>query len=129
MIYNQILVRFGDLTLKGKNQKEFLRKLYELMARKMQGLDVQIENAHDRIYINFNENDVEKVCERLKYVSGISSYSLVVKCSDDLDEIKKNALELINDLVKEPMTFKVETKRANKNYPLTSLEVTKRIAG
>ena len=129
MIYDQILVRFGDLTLKGKNQKEFLRKLYELMATKMQGLDVQIENAHDRIYINFNENDVEKVCERLKYVSGISSYSLVVKCSDNLDEIKKNALELINDLVKEPMTFKVETKRANKNYPLTSLEVTKRIAG
>ena len=42
MIYNQILVRFGDLTLKGKNQKVFLKALYKLMDKKMEGLNVEI---------------------------------------------------------------------------------------
>ena len=92
MLYDQILVRFGDLTLKGKNQKIFLRRLYNLVHVKMEGLNVEIENQHDRIYIHLKEEDVNKVIERLNLVSGISSYSLVAKCSDDLNEIKRVAL-------------------------------------
>ena len=65
MLYNQILVRFGDLTLKGKNQKLFLNALYKLMAVKMEGLNVEIENQHDRIFIHLLEEDVNKVIERL----------------------------------------------------------------
>lgn len=129
MLYDQILVRFGDLTLKGKNQKIFLRRLYNLVHVKMEGLNVEIENQHDRIYIHLKEEDVNKVIERLNLVSGISSYSLVAKCSDDLNEIKRVALDLMKELVTEDVTFKVETKRANKNYPLTSMEITKHVAG
>lgn len=129
MMYNQILVRFGDLTLKGRNQKEFLRRLYELMKTKMNGLNIQIENTHDRIYIYLLEEDVNKVIERLNLVSGISSYSLVVKCSDDLNEIKKTALELMKELAVKDTTFKVETKRANKNYPMNSMEITRHVSG
>lgn len=129
MLYNQILVRFGDLTLKGKNQKEFLRKLYELMALKMKGLNVEIENTHDRIYIHLNDVPTEEVVKRLEYVSGISSYSFVVKCSNDLKDIKTTALELMKEIANKDITFKVETRRANKNYPLHSMEVTKQVAG
>ncbi len=129
MLYNQILVRFGDLTLKGKNQKTFLRALYRLMETKMEGLDVEIEYQHDRIFIHLLDEDVNKVIERLNLVSGISSYSLVVKCSDQIDDIKKTALELMKDVVKTTATFKVNTKRANKNYPLHSMEITKHVSG
>lgn len=129
MLYNQILVRFGDLTLKGKNQKDFLRRLYELVAVKMQGLPVTIENTYDRIYIYLNDCRVEDVIQRLNYVSGISSYSLVVKCTNDLQTIKTTALELMKEIVLKDTTFKVETKRANKNYPLHSMEVTKQVSG
>ncbi|MDE7263991.1 MAG: tRNA 4-thiouridine(8) synthase ThiI [Anaeroplasmataceae bacterium] len=129
MLYNQILVRFGDLTLKGKNQKDFLRRLYELVATKMQGLPITIENTYDRIYLHLNECNVEEVVKRLNYVSGISSYSLVVKCSNDLQTIKTTALELMKEIASKDTTFKVETKRANKNYPLHSMEVTKQVAG
>ena len=52
MLYNQILVRFGDLTLKGKNQNTFLRALYKLIEKKLEGLNVEIENRHDRVYIH-----------------------------------------------------------------------------
>lgn len=129
MIYNQILVRFGDLTLKGKNQKVFLQKLYKLMAVKMEGLEVEIENQHDRIFIHLLNEDVNKVVERLNLVSGISSYSLVVKCDSDISEIKKTSLELMKEVVNKPTTFKVTTKRSNKNYPMQSMEVTKHVAG
>jgi len=129
MIYNQILVRFGDLTLKGKNQKVFLQKLYKLMAVKMEGLEVEIENQHDRIFIHLLNEDVNKVVERLNLVSGISSYSLVVKCDNDISEIKKTSLELMKEVVNKPTTFKVTTKRSNKNYPMHSMEVTKHVAG
>lgn len=129
MLYNQILVRFGDLTLKGKNQKEFLRKLYELMALKMKGLNIEIENTHDRIYIHLNDVPAEEVVKRLEYVSGISSYSFVVKCSNNLKDIKTTALELMKEIANKDITFKVETRRANKNYPLHSMEVTKQVAG
>lgn len=129
MLYNQILVRFGDLTLKGKNQKLFLNSLYKLMAKKMEGLNVEIENQYDRIFIHLLEEDVYKVIERLNLVSGISSYSLVVKCSDNLEDIKKTSLELMKEVVNKPTTFKVNTKRANKNYPLQSMEITKHVSG
>ncbi|MDE7095273.1 MAG: tRNA 4-thiouridine(8) synthase ThiI [Anaeroplasmataceae bacterium] len=129
MLYNQILVRFGDLTLKGKNQKEFLKRLYELVALKMNGLNVTIENTHDRIYIHLNDVPAEEVVKRLEYVSGISSYSFVVKCSNDLKDIKATALELMKEIANKDITFKVETRRANKNYPLHSMEVTKQVAG
>lgn len=129
MMYDQILVRFGDLTLKGKNQKEFLRRLYSLMDLKMKGLNVTIERAHDRIYIHLNDCNVNEVEKRLQLVSGISSYSLVTKCSNELQVIKETALALMKEIVSTNTTFKIETKRANKNYPLTSLEVTKHVSG
>ena len=129
MMYDQILVRFGDLTLKGKNQKEFLRRLYSLMDLKMKGLNVTIERAHDRIYIHLNDADINEVEKRLQLVSGISSYSLVTKCSNDLQVIKETALALMKEIVTTSTLFKIETKRANKNYHLTSLEVTKHVSG
>ena len=127
-MYDQILVRFGDLTLKGKNQKEFLHRLYALVDRKMADLKVKIEKTYDRIYIHLNGESVDTVLKRLDYVSGISSYSLVAKCDNELETIKKTALDLMKELVQEETSFKVETKRANKQYPLTSLAISKEVS-
>ena len=129
MLYNQILVRFGDLTLKGKNQKVFLRQLYKIVQNKMEGLEIEIEFQHDRIFIHLLNENVDKVIERLNLVSGISSYSLVVRCDDDIEEIKKTALALMQEVVTKEATFKVNTKRANKNYPMHSMDVTRHVSG
>jgi len=129
MIYNQILIRLGDLTLKGKNQNVFLRRLYNLVYEKLDGLKVIIEIRHDRIYIDLNEEDVNKVIERINLISGISSYSLVVKCSNDIEDIKKTSLELMNEIVNRDTLFKCETRRADKSFPLHSLELTKVVSG
>ncbi len=128
MVYDQILVRFGDLTLKGRNQKVFLTALFRLVKLKMNGLDVYIETRFDRIYIHLKDTDYKEVIERLKYVSGISSYSLVKRCEKEIEEIKENALALIKDTCKTNVRFKVETKRADKTFPLRSLETTKAVS-
>ncbi len=128
MIYDQILVRYGDLTLKGKNQKEFLRSLHKLTRSKLKGLNINIQTTHDRIYIDILDEDYKEIIKRLDRVSGLSSYSLVVKCDNNMNDICEKSLELFKEEIKSFTTFKVETKRANKKFALTSLEATKEIS-
>lgn len=128
MLYNQILVRYGDLTLKGKNKKEFLNRLFALVKNKLSGLNIEIKNTHDRIYIELLDTNHEEVMKRLDLVSGLSSYSLVLKCESNIEVIKTKAKELMNEIVQKPTTFKVESKRADKRFPLTSQEISKVVA-
>ncbi len=129
MLYDRILVRFGDLTLKGKNQISFIRKLYNLLEEKMYGLNVTIDKKHDHVFIILNDCDADEVIERLNLVSGVHSYSLVVKVNRDIEELKQKALEYLQEIVTSPLTFKVETKRADKNFPFGSLETSKIVSG
>lgn len=129
MIFDRILVRYGDLTLKGRNQRVFVNMVLSLVKTKLRGLNVTIEKTFDRLYILLNGEDYNEVIKRLNCVSGLHSYSLVVKCDKDLDSIKREAVTLIKDIVKEKVTFKVESRRADKTFPLTSLELSKEVAG
>lgn len=123
---DRILLRFGDLTLKGKNQVSFIRTLFNLLHEKLSDLNVEIENKHDHAFVILNDEDPTKVIERLDLVSGIHSYSLVYKVKEyNMDSLKEEALNYLKDKIKEETTFKIETKRSNKNFPLTSLEVSK----
>ncbi len=127
-MYDRILIRFGDLTLKGKNQGDFIRQLYKMLDEKLQGLPITIEKKHDHAYVLLNGYDYNEVIERLNLVAGIYSYSLVKKIKRDLDILKEESLNYINELVKGPTTFKVEAKRADKTFNLTSPEVSKIIS-
>ena len=131
MLYNKILVRYGDLTLKGRNRKIFVNKVISLMKEKLAGLKSTMEITHDRIYIDLNGEDSNEVIKRLGYVSGISSYSLVlrVETTTDMETIYQAAIDLIKEQIKGETTFKVESKRCDKSFPLTSLEISKAVAG
>ncbi len=129
-MYERILVRFGDLTLKGKNRHLFVSKVVSILKEKIRGLEVTLDARHDRVYIELNQVPKEAIIERLNRVSGLYSYSLLSKCSLDFDEIGRVAVEMIQEKTKgRPTIFKVETKRADKNYPLTSQEISPLIAG
>lgn len=129
MMYDQILVRYGDLTLKGRNMGFFIKSVYRLVCEKLQGLNVSIQNTHDYIFIGLNDVDHNEVIDRLNLVSGLHSYSLVCKCEPDMAKIKELAKALMLEVVTAPKTFKVATKRADKNFPLTSMDITKQVAG
>ena len=130
MIYNKILVRYGDLTLKGRNRKIFVQRVVNLVKEKLEGLKTTLEITHDRIYVAINGEDTNEIIKRLSYVSGISSYSLVVRVDTtfDMDQIKEAAVNLINEQIKGDVKFKIESKRSDKTFPLTSLEISKEVS-
>ncbi|MFI3252547.1 MAG: tRNA uracil 4-sulfurtransferase ThiI [bacterium] len=131
MDYNKILVRYGDLTLKGKNRKVFIERVYQLTREKLEGLECKITKTFDRMFIELNKDNYNEVVLNLGYVSGLLSYSpiVVAKTTNDLEEIKKVALELVKTQLKEETTFKVETKRNDKMFHLTSMEISRDVAG
>jgi len=128
-MYERILVRYGDLTLKGKNKRVFLDKVNALVREKVNNPHVTYELKHDRLYILLNGEDHQTVINGLDKVSGLSSYSLVTKTTKDIEDIKAKALEVVkSEIGSYVLKFKVETKRSDKNYPLKSPEITQLVA-
>ena len=129
-MYERILIRYGDLTLKGKNKKIFIERVNNLIRNKVNNDNVKYEKNHDRMYILLNGEDHNEVIKGLDKVSGLSSYSLVTKCERDVDSILAKALEVVESELKDKVvTFKVESKRSDKNYPIKSPEMSKMVAG
>ena len=130
MVYDRILVRYGELSIKGKNRKFFKNALHKAIRHKLKefkGLEFEI--TRDRFYIILNGVDSTLVSKKLNEVFGLQSYSLAARTTNDIDAIKKLALTVVTDQFTEPATFKVETKRADKNFFLTSGEVSRSVGG
>ena len=127
--YDRIMVRFGELSTKGKNKIDFIRVLYRNIQRALKEFNgLEIYMRHDHIYVILHDVDYKPVIERLQEVSGIQGLSLVYKATDrDIENIKKVSLELIKQ--EEGKTFKVKVKRTDKKYPLVSDQITRLVAG
>ena len=129
MLYDRILIKYGELSIKGKNKKSFLDKLIRTIRHKCASLTaLKFERTHDRLYIILNGEDAQDVISCLNKVFGLHAYSLCARCDSNLEDIKDLALKIIKYEVKEKTTFKVETKRALKTFPLTSIEASQEIA-
>lgn len=128
-MYERILVRYGDLTLKGKNKKMFIDKVNALVKQKVNNDNVVYEKNHDRLYILLNGEDHEKIIDGLNKVSGLRSYSLITKTEVDMDKIMAKALEVVkSELTDKVVTFKVDSKRADKLFPIQSPDISKIVA-
>ena len=126
--YDSILIRFGELSTKGKNKKDFVVQLYKNVKTALQDFKgLSFNRSHDRIYVKLNDEDPTSVADILKDVSGIANFSFVYKVNESLDDIKKATLELV--LKQGGKTFKVDTKRANKSFPIHSDDMNRHIAG
>ncbi len=128
MKYDHIMVRFGELSTKGKNKKDFINLLYRnIKAALREFQNIEYDKKYDHIYIKLNDEDEKEVLKILEEISGIHSLSLVYKTSDDIENLKKAAVELIKN--EEGKTFKIHAKRANKAYPIISDNLNRILAG
>ncbi|WP_163538108.1 tRNA uracil 4-sulfurtransferase ThiI [Gracilibacillus sp. YIM 98692] len=122
MQYDHIIIRYGELTLKGKNRKLFTS---QLLANVREALDeykdIRVKKKYDRMYIQLNGENPDPIIERCKKIFGIQNMSLAIRAENDEKDIKKNALELIKN-TDSVQTFKVSTKRSNKSFPIPSQE-------
>ncbi len=129
MQYDIILIRYGEMTLKKKNYKQFLQKVNENIKKKCADLkDLKYFNTDYRFYIYLNGVDYNEVINRLNTVVGLYSYSLCVSVEPDYDKIALKAIELIKGEISGPTTFKVETNRSNKEFPATSIQISQEVA-
>lgn len=128
MIYDRIMVRFGELSTKGRNKMAFIKLLATNISKKLSEdfSDFKIETRYDHIYVVVNNNDPHAMIEALQEVSGINSLTLVVKVAKDIETIKATALEMIKS--QEAVTFKVRAKRSDKNFPIISDEINRQVA-
>ena len=128
VIYDTVLIRYGELTTKGKNRRAFIRKLFDNIKNSLNDLDkLEFKSTYDRIYIKINGEDISIIEDRLKKVFGISSFSFTVKVDSNIDVIKETCLNMMKDI--EPTTFKVISKRHDKKFEFISDQVNRFVAG
>lgn len=127
-MYKVILVRFGEIGLKGKNRSTFVNQLISNIKWALKGLaNYKLERTYGRIYL-YPKDNLEAILDRLRMIPGIVSLSPTAIAPLDYRKLEKTALEVFQDAVEEyPATFKVETRRANKNFPMKSLEISREI--
>lgn len=121
-----VLIKYGELTTKKGNRKFFINTLYQNIKKKLNGLDVKISRDISRMYIEFSDNEIDLVLKKLNQVFGVHSYQVAYKIETDIDAIKSLAVDIMKE---KNGTFKVETRRANKNFPIQSIEFSRQLGG
>jgi thiamine biosynthesis protein ThiI len=127
-----ILIKNGELALKGLNRMTFEDILIKNIKQALRPYgSVEIKRAQSTIIITPKEEDFpfRKALESVDKVFGIAAYCRAAVCEKDMDQIIKTAIPYLEESLKKAKTFKVEAKRSDKNFPLTSPEISKTLGG
>ncbi len=116
---NMILIKYGELTTKKDNRKQFINILYNNLNEKIKKYDAKIIKEHARMYIICNEHTNE-ILDVVSNTFGIHAFNICYKTHTNTEDIKSLTLELLKQ--KNFKTFKVETKRRDKNFSIKSMD-------
>ncbi len=121
-----IIIRYAEIHLKGKNRGYFERVFCVNLERAMKGLKHELHRTSGRYLVaGFDDAQTEEICGRISRVFGVHSYSVGLCVPYDLDSIYRAAQEVCP----KEGSFKVATHRADKKYPMTSMELSAHIGG
>ena len=122
-----IIVRYCEIHLKGKNRSFFEKLLRDNIQSGLKGIKHTFEPLHSRYLIeNFSDADKNAICERLKKIAGVHTFSTASVVANDINEISDAVLELCKD---KSGSFKVETNRADKTFSPNSVETSALLGG
>ena len=130
MKYDHILVRYGELTLKGTNRRRFTNVLKENVIQSLRSLEgTQVKCERDRMFISlFEDVNVNEVINRLTKIFGIKSISPVFKTTQNLEDIKQLCVSLAKDFANGD-TFKIDVKRVDKSFSLDTYQLQRELGG
>ena len=121
-----VLVKYApEIFLKGLNRNKFEKKLKNNITKKLKDVEHQIVLDQGRWFIK--SNDLDEVVDRVRRVFGVQEVSIVTEIEGTLDNIKEEALKRVKE--SNAKTFKIETNRANKNFPKNSMEISREVGG
>ena len=122
-----VIIRYCEIHLKGKNKGYFERLLGDNIKHALKDLDFKYVKIPARYLIeDFSEDDLDEIVSRLQKVSGIHSISVAILVPSEKEIIYQTALDLCKDKVG---TFKVDTNRADKRFPVHSVDLSRELGG
>ena len=127
-----ILLKLGEMVLKGLNRRSFEDKLQANLHRRLHPYgQFRVYTRQSTTYVEpMNEDcDVHGAFEAIKKVFGIVGVSLARPCEKDKDAILNTAKEFLDDKLRTAKTFKVETRRADKTFPMNSIQLSQYVGG
>ena len=120
---NVLLVRMGEIFLKGDNRMFFIKALVRHIKKAVDGTGASVELTQGRIFLR-DITDMEDVIRRVTRVFGVHSVSPVVQCEKTMDAICREAVEMMKPL---SGTFKCAARRADKRFPLDSMQINEEV--
>ena len=133
-MFNTIIIRNGEVAIKGENRTVFEKKLMTNIKKALYGMQIQgykVYKGEGRIYIDADPEIMDQVIEKVRNVFGVVTLSPAIKAEKGYEKLKEMCLEVFEDAIAngEYKTFKMDVKRQNKSFHMTSPEMTKDIAG
>ena len=123
---------FGEIALKGKNRPYFEKKLAQHVRNAVKDLgNPKVYKEQGKIFVEANDDNMDIIMNRLKKVFGIVLVSPCYRMGKDVETIQQNAIEIVKEEMKKKdiKTFKVNAKRADKNFPMKSMEMNRELGG
>ena len=127
-----ILIKLGEIVLKGLNRKNFEDALMRNLKRRLAKIgEFHVQIAQSTISISpvHDDTDFDEVEDCVSKVFGIAAFSRACVTEKDIDKIKQTAVEYLADTFDTPKTFKVEAKRSDKKFPYKSPEICEKVGG
>lgn len=127
-----ILIKLGEIVLKGLNKKRFESVLIKNIKRRISpNNEYNISSAQSTIYITPQKEDLNlaECSEKISKIFGIVAYTVAAVTEKDMEKITETALEYLSDDLMGAKTFKVESRRSDKKFPLKTPEINMELGG
>ena len=127
-----ILLKLGEIVLKGLNRKSFEQKLMSTVRRRLEPIGkFRVYCLQSTVYVEAQEDgaDMDAAFAALKKVFGVIKLSRAAACEKDRDAIAALAIEYLREDMERVRSFKVESKRSDKSFPLTSIQLSQYVGG
>lgn len=127
-----ILVKYGEMALKGQNKGTFEDILFKNIKYRLKSMGkFSYSRAQSTIYIEPMEENIlpDEVIDRLKKIFGIATLCKACVCEKDFSDISAKAIEYLRETLEDAKSFKVEAKRADKTFPMKSPEICSELGG
>lgn len=130
LTYSEIMIRYGELSTKGKNRMRFINKLRNNIQDVLSIYPaVKVTADRDRAHAYLHGTDYEPVAESLKQVFGIQNFSPVYKIKKSVPALKAAVQEIMKEIYKDGLTFKISSKRSDHTFELDSRELNQTLGG
>ena len=120
-----LLIKYGELTTKKDNRNTFINILCDNIHKSLNGLNFKIIKNRVRMFIECEEIDLKNVINKLQKVFGIHCIVVCDKVNNNISDINEKVISILRN--KNFNTFKVETNRSNKQFALTSPEISRQV--